>query len=303
VARGSKLARVGALGLLGVVTLSGCDLNNSFWRFGWPAGITDQSQDMRRLWTGSVIAALIVGILVWGLIGYSIVRHRKRGDDLPKQTAYNLPLEIAYTIAPFLIIAALFFFTVQVQDKVQSRTADPALTVQVNAFKWNWQFLYPDAKAPNGLPVNTIGTSTEVPILVVPTDRTIRFKVASADVIHSFWVPEFLFKQDVIPGNENNRNNVFDVTVRKTGAYVGRCAELCGSYHAFMNFEVRSVTGSKFDAYLRARESGLNTHDALEKIGENGSATATHPFDLTKDYQQAPDPNGITNTSTGGTGS
>jgi cytochrome c oxidase subunit 2 len=303
VARGSKLARVGALGLLGVVTLSGCDLNNGFWRFGWPAGITDQSQDMRRLWTGSVIAALIVGFLVWGLIIYSVIRHRKRGDELPKQTAYNLPLEIAYTIAPFLIIAALFFFTVRVQDRVQAHVADPAHTIQVNAFKWNWQFVYPEAKAPNGSPVNTIGTSTEIPILVVPTNQTIRFKVASADVIHSFYVPEFLFKLDVIPGNENNRNNVFDVTVRKTGAYVGRCAELCGTYHAYMNFEVRAVTASDYRGYLAARSSGLNTHDALEKIGQNGTATATHPFDLNKDYQQAPNPTGITDTSTSGTGS
>ena len=80
---------------------------------------------MRRLWTGSVIAALIVGFLVWGLIGYSVVRHRKRGDELPRQTAYNLPLEIVYTIIPFVIIAVLFFFTVVVQDKVKTRSAHP----------------------------------------------------------------------------------------------------------------------------------------------------------------------------------
>ena len=91
---------------------------------------------------------------------------------------------------------------------------------------------------------------------MLPTDRTIRFEVASADVIHSFWVPEFLFKLDVIPGNENGRNNVFEVTVRKEGAYVGRCAELCGTYHAYMNFEVRAVSGDDYDAYLEARESG-----------------------------------------------
>jgi cytochrome c oxidase subunit 2 len=303
VARGGKLARVGALGLLGVVTLSGCDLNNGFWRFGWPPGITDQSQDMRRLWTWSVIAALIVGILVWALILWPVIAHRKRGDELPRQTAYNLPLEVAYTIAPFIIIAGLFFFTVRVQDRVQARTADPDLTVQVNAFKWNWQFVYPDAKAPNGSPVNTIGTSTQPPILVLPTDQSIKFQLASADVIHSFWVPEFLFKLDVIPGNENGRNNVFDVTVRKTGAYVGRCAELCGTYHAFMNFEVRAVTPAQFQAYMSARERGLDTHDALVSIGLPGDATATHPFNLTKGYQQAPNPNGITDTSTSGTGS
>ena len=279
-ARGSRLARLAALGLLGVVTLTGCDLNNGFWRFGWPAGITDQSQEMRRLWTGSVIAALIVGFLVWGLILYAVFRYRKRGDELPRQTAYNLPLEIVYTIVPFLIIAVLFFFTVVVQDKVKKVSPHPDETVAVHAFKWNWQFVYPNTTGPDGQPVNTVGSSTEIPILVLPTDKDIRFELSSSDVIHSFWVPEFLFKLDVIPGENNGRNNVFDVTVRKTGAYVGRCAELCGTYHAFMNFEVRSVSPADFDSYIQARESGLSTAQALEKIGQPGHATTTKPLSL-----------------------
>jgi cytochrome c oxidase subunit 2 len=281
VARGSRLARLAALGLLGVLTLSGCDMpNNEFWRFGWPEGITEQATEMRQLWTGSVIAALIVGFLVWGLILYSVVAHRKRGDELPRQTAYNLPLEIAYTIAPFIIIAGLFFFTVTVQNKVQDHSENPDETIAVNAFKWNWQFVYPDTTGPDGEPVNTVGTSTDIPILVVPTDRTIRFEVASADVIHSFWVPEFLFKLDVIPGNENGRDNVFEVTVRKEGAYVGRCAELCGTYHAYMNFELLAVSGDDYDAYLDARESGMGTSEALESIGQAGKATTTTPLEL-----------------------
>ncbi len=278
-ARVSRLARVGALGLLGVITLAGCDLDNAFWRFGWPSGITEQAQEMRRLWTGSVIAALAVGFLVWGLIIWAVIRYRKRGDELPRQTAYNLPLEIVYTIIPFVIIAVLFFFTVVVQNRVQERSANPDTTVAVNAFKWNWQFVYPETTDQNGEPVNTVGTTSEIPILVLPTDRTIRFEVASADVIHSFWVPEFLFKLDVIPGNENGRNNVFEVTVQKEGAYVGRCAELCGTYHAYMNFEVRAVSGADYDAYLRARESGLNTYQALEEIGQPGLSSSTTPFE------------------------
>lgn len=299
-ARGSRLARLGALGLLGVLVLSGCSApNNAFWRFGWPEGITDQAQEMRKLWTWSVIAALVVGFLVWGLIGWAVVRYRRRGDEIPRQTAYNLPLEIVYTIIPFVIIAVLFFFTVRVQDDVQARGADPDVVVDVVAFKWNWEFVYPQAKAPDGSPVNTVGSSREVPILVVPVDRSIRFKVASADVIHSFWVPEFLFKLDVIPGNENGVNNVFQVTVRKTGAYVGRCAELCGTYHAFMNFEVRSVTPQKYDAYMAARTSGMNTHDALVSIGEPGDAVTTHPFNLTQDYQQSNTPSGGFSDTTG----
>jgi cytochrome c oxidase subunit 2 len=280
VARGSRLARLAALGLLGVVTLTGCSMpNNEFWRFGWPEGITEQSQDMRELWTGSVIAALIVGFAVWGLILYSVVAHRKRGDELPKQTAYNLPLEIVYTILPFVIIAGLFFYTVVVQNRVMERSDNPDETIAVNAFKWNWQFVYPESTGPDGLPVNTVGTSSEIPVLVLPTDRTIRFELASADVIHSFWVPEFLFKLDVIPGNENGRDNVFQVTVQEEGAYVGRCAELCGTYHAYMNFEVRAVSGEDYDAYLDARESGLDTFEALEDIGQPGLSSTTTPFE------------------------
>jgi len=276
------------LGLLGVLTLAGCSApDNKFWRFGWPNGITDQSQAMRNLWTWSVIVALIVGILVWGLIIWAVIRYRKRSDELPRQTAYNLPLEIVYTIIPFVIIVGLFFFTVRVQDRVMYRSAKPDVTIAVNAFKWNWQFVYPDAKGPSGRPVNTVGNTNQIPILVLPTDRTIRFELASADVIHSFWVPEFLFKLDVIPGNANGRNNVFQVTVRKQGAYVGRCAELCGEYHAFMNFEVRSVSPQNYDAYLKARQSGMDTQAALESIGQPGTAITTHPFNLDKTYEQA----------------
>jgi cytochrome c oxidase subunit 2 len=289
VARGSRLARLAALGLLGVLSLSGCTMpNNEFWRFGWPDGITEQSQYMRELWTGSVIAALVVGIAVWALIGWSVVRHRKRGDELPKQTAYNLPLEIVYTIAPFVIIAVLFFYTVITQNKVMERSETPDETIAVNAFKWNWQFVYPDTEGEDGEPVYTVGNTAEIPILVLPTDRTIRFELASKDVIHSFWVPEFLFKLDVIPGNENGRDNVFEVTVQEEGAYVGRCAELCGTYHAFMNLEVRAVSGEDFDAYLQARESGMDTREALEEIGQAGESTTTRPFDY------------LQNTSAGG---
>jgi cytochrome c oxidase subunit 2 len=285
VARRSKLAKVAGLGLLGALTLSGCDVQGSWLSWGWPEGITDEAHS---LWIGSTIAALVVGIAVWALIAYAAIRYRKRGDEVPRQTAYNLPLEIVYTIVPFLIIAVLFFFTVSTQNRVMQRSANPDVTVAVNAFKWNWQFVYPDTTDANGgQPVSTVGSSTEIPILVLPTDQKIRFELASADVIHSFWVPEFLFKLDVIPGNENGRDNVFEVTVREQGAFVGRCAELCGTYHAFMNFEVRSVSPADYQAYLAAREKGLSTHDALESIGQPGDSTSTKPFDLQRQQSEA----------------
>ena len=293
-ARRSKLAKVAGLGLLGALTLSGCsydEVAGSWLSWGWPEGITDEAHAMHRLWIGSCIAALVVGIATWILIAYAAIRYRKRkgsDDELPRQTAYNLPLEVVYTIIPFVIIAVLFFFTVSTQNRVQERSENPDVTVAVNAFKWNWQFVYPDTTDANGgEPVSTVGSSTEIPILVLPTDQKIRFEVASADVIHSFWVPEFLFKLDIIPGNENGRDNVFEVTIREEGAYVGRCAELCGTYHAFMNFEVRSVSQADFQAYMSAREDGLSTHDALESIGQPGVATSTVPFELERQQASA----------------
>lgn len=287
-ARRSKLARVSALGLLGALTLSGCGVDRELFAIGWPDGITDEAQRMRDLWIGSSIAAMVVGVAVWALIAWAAIRYRKRGTELPRQTAYNLPLEIVYTIIPFIIIAVLFFYTVTVQNRVQQRSEDPDVTIAVNAFKWNWQFVYPDTTDSNGgEPVSTVGDSSEIPILVVPVDQTIRFELASADVIHSFWVPEFLFKLDIVPGNENGRDNVFEVTVREEGSYVGRCAELCGTYHAFMNFEVRSVSAEDFEAYIDARESGLSTFDALESIGQDGAATTTTPFELGRQQQAA----------------
>jgi len=111
---------------------------------------------------------------------------------------------------------------------------------------------------------------------LVPTNRTVLFKEHSADVIHSFWVPELLFKRDVFPGNVHN---AFQVTIIKPGAYVGRCAELCGTYHSMMNFELRAVSEQDYQAFLKAKEAGMSTPEALRSIGQSPFATTTVPFD------------------------
>jgi cytochrome c oxidase subunit 2 len=243
---------------------------------------------MYDLWIGSVIAALAVGFFVWGLIFWCVIRYRKRGDELPVQTRFNMPMETLYTVTPILIVAVLFYYTAIVQTRVDELTNEPDQVVEVVAFKWNWQFNYRDGVGEEAATVaSTLGTDDQIPLLVLPTGQKIRFEETSRDVIHSFWVPEFLFKLDVIPGNENGRDNVFEVTIREEGAFVGRCAELCGTYHAYMNFEVRAVSAADYDAYLAARESGLSTFDALESIGQPGNATSTSPFDLVDDAQRA----------------
>lgn len=269
--RGAGLA--GVLVALGIM-LSGCSVDSAF-AFGWPqGGVTAQSDKMFNLWIGSTIAALAVGVFVWGLIFWCLIRYRKRGEQLPPQTRYNLPIEIVYTVAPFLVIAVLFYYTVTVQTDV-TRLGNADMSVSVQASKWNWTFAYPDSPGPDGEPVQTVGDSDTIPILVVPTQRRIEFVEHSADVVHSFWVPELLFKRDVFPGNVVNR---FETTIEQEGAYVGRCAELCGTYHSMMNFELRAVSPEEFDQFIAAKQQGASTQDALRAIGEEPLAITTSPF-------------------------
>lgn len=281
-ARRKLVLRAGMLALL-ALSMTGCS-TEEFLRFGWPRGVTDQAEKMRELWTGSVIVALIVGVIVWGLIFWTVAFHRKKDNEIPRQFKENLPLEIVYTVIPLIMVLVLFYYTVVVQNFVEDKTATPDVTVAVHAFKWNWDFEYADTEVDDGgQTVSTVGSSTEIPILVLPVDQVIRFEVDSSDVIHSFWVPEFVFKLDIIPGQENGRDNVFQVTVREEGSYVGRCAELCGSYHAYMNFELRAVSQDDYESYIRARESGMTSAEALDSIGQNPLSTTTRPMDTSRE--------------------
>jgi len=269
------------------VLLAGCSAHDAEakLRFGWPTGVTKQAERMRVLWTWSSVAALIVGGITWGLIFWACIAYRKKNDLLPKQMKYHLPIEIAYTIAPFVVIAGLFYYTVIVQNYVNKLTPNPDTTVKVTAFKWNWQFNYNDKKydsSPAGSEtVSTVGSSTEIAILVLPVGKKVRVVEESKDVVHSFWVPEFLFKRDVMPAVRHP--NEFEFTATSTGHFVGRCAELCGTYHSQMNFEVRVVEPDKYEAYLNelaklGPDDTARQSKALAAIGEAPLATETHPF-------------------------
>jgi cytochrome c oxidase subunit II len=137
-----KLALAGTLGVL-AVTLSGCTWQQVF-AMGWPEGITPEAHANRQLWIGAVIASLVVGALVWGLIFWSAAFHRKKATDteLPRQFGYNMPLELVLTVVPFLIIAVLFYFTVVVQEKMLHLAKDPEVVIDITSFQWNWKFGY-----------------------------------------------------------------------------------------------------------------------------------------------------------------
>jgi cytochrome c oxidase subunit 2 len=282
--RAVRLAGLGVGGAMLLTLLAGCSVDGvgkAFGHFGWPGkGISLQAHKMYDLWIASTIAALVVGVFVWGLIFWCIIRYRKRGDELPVQTRFNMPMEVLYTVAPVLIVAVLFYYTAIVQTDVDKLSRNPDVTVEVVAFKWNWQFNYRSGVGEQADTVaSTIGSTDVIPLLVLPSGRKIRFEETSRDVIHSFWVPEMLFKRDVMPGNVRNQ---FEVTLDKEGRYVGRCAELCGSYHAFMQFELVVVSPDRYETFLDAKKAGKSTAEAMGAIGYNGAeqfATTTKPYD------------------------
>jgi cytochrome c oxidase subunit 2 len=287
--RATRALKVAALVAGVAVSASGCSVEEAL-RFGWPVGVTPQATEMRHLWTSLAVASLVVGAIVWGLTAWTVAFHRKRGDgEVPKQFQYSLPVEVISVVLPTIIVAIIFAYTVVVQNDVDKSIAKPDVKVAVTAFQWNWKFEYPDNAT--GKPISTLGTSETIPLLVLPTDRSIEFTITSTDVIHSFFVPEFLFKRDVFPmpdKNDTDKTFVID-KIEREGAFVGRCAELCGSYHSAMNFEVRALRPALYDQYLKLRLQNNAVTGAPNTAGEAlaalncgelcaPEATTTYPF-------------------------
>jgi cytochrome c oxidase subunit 2 len=233
----SRSARL-SLALVAIAALTGGCL---------PAPATQQARAVSDLWTVFVVAAACVGVLVWGLITFDIVRYRRRRSDVgtnPPQIHDAPRLEIAWTAGPIVIVLILFWLTLGALDRIDARTPG-RVTVDVTAFRWQWQFDYPETG------VRVIGQS-EVPAeMVVPVGEPIHIVLTSTDVAHSFFVPQFLFKRDAIPG----RTNEFDITIDEPGAYGGQCAEFCGVFHDAMLLTVRAVTRPEYDAWLTEQQA------------------------------------------------
>lgn len=237
----------GATALGATLLLSSCELP----RFGAPDAASDEGGHVVGLWQGFFLAAIVVTLTVWVPLSIVIIRNRRRAgdDDIPDQRAYNIPLEIAYTIVPVLIVAALFFFSVRTEGEVTAVAKDPAVQVEVIGFQWGWQFRYEDegftVDAPPG----------EKPQLVIPVDAATNLELVSTDVNHSFWVPDFLSKRDLIPGVDNE----ITVTPNRTGTFEGRCAEFCGLDHWRMAFTVRVVPMDEYRDWVATQRAAGGT--------------------------------------------
>ena len=240
---------VPAVVLGGLSLLTGCstETTEQWKRLGLPEGATDRTEHVESLWIGAWIAALIVGVLVWGLILYVVVRYRRRNEDAPRQVRYNLPLEVLYTLAPFAIIGVLFFYTIESNHDVTRLSNAEQHNVRVVGQQWQWTFNY-DEQVPGAAErgVWETGSLDKRAELYLPVNESVKFTLNSPDVIHSFWIPSFYFKLDVIPG----RTNTFELTPTKTGTFAGKCAELCGFQHARMTFTVKVVSAEEYRAHL-----------------------------------------------------
>jgi cytochrome c oxidase subunit 2 len=232
--------------LLAVVAscvLAGCG------NLGLPHPVTSQGEESRDLWRIFVVLSLIIGAIVYGLIGFVVIRYGRRGDDgvEPNQRQYNVPLEIVYTAIPIVIVGVLLGLSIRTERHVTNTSDSPDVTVRVVGFQWQWQFAY------EGTPVVVTGVPGKDPVLVLPTDRKVRLELVSPDVVHSFWVPHFIEKRDLIP----RVDNAVEIQINETGEWAGVCSEFCGLDHTDMRFTVRAVPPADFDAWLAS--GGVST--------------------------------------------
>jgi cytochrome c oxidase subunit 2 len=250
--------------------MSGCTVSS----FGAYQGETTQARSTFHLWQGFTIGAIVIGAFVLALILWSVVRYRRKGDTIPRQVQYHIPLELTYTVIPILIVFGLFAATVVVENKV---TAEPksAVVVDVNAFQWGWKFAYPGTNAV------VTGQTTSAPMFEIPVNTNVHFVLTSTDVVHGFYIRQFDFSRYALPGVRNTFN--FDAV--HTGTFFGQCSQLCGLYHTLMWFRVKVVPKDEFTQWIarfntpagaRAAEAAaLATKQQLSSLTPTKPATST----------------------------
>jgi cytochrome c oxidase subunit 2 len=207
--------------------------------FGMPRGADREGRAIFDLWQVMFVASIVVAVIVYGLIAFSVIRYRLRGrTDVVRDAREHRWLEITYTIVPVAIVAFLWVMSWRTNEDVTAVRSDAAAMVRVEAYSWGWRFTYPR------LGVTVVSRpGGPVPEMVLPLGQTSTISLTSLDVIHAWYVPEFLYKHDAIPG----RIARFDITPEETGTFDGACAEFCGLNHAFMRFRVRVVAAGEFE--------------------------------------------------------
>ncbi len=271
-ARHRRLA-VAIVGTLLLLALSGCSMDDLQNQISIPDPKSDTGVRIFDLWQATWVALWVIGFFTWALMLGAAWFYRRRSEDyVPKQTRYNVPIEVLYTVTPMIVIMVFAWFTIRDGNEITAIENNQDQTVNVVGYQWNWGFNYTDED------VYEVGSPSDLPTLYLPVGQKVQFVLTSPDVIHSFWIPDFLMKMDVVPG----RANTFELTPTVEGRFTGKCAELCGVYHSQMLFWVEVVSPEDFDQKMEELrlagqtgelDTGRPNTDAQDlgntRIGEN----------------------------------
>lgn len=251
--------RGGSLLLL-VVFLAGCGMIP-------PEPETETAESVFTLYNIVFAMGVAVFIGVEAFIVYAIFRYRRRDDRLPAQTHGNNLVEVIWTAIPTVIVLVLFVLSAITLGRVEAREPVPGLTIEVTGFQWQWQFRYLDDDDDAANDVSIVGSPAAPPAMVVPAGEPIRLLLTSSDVIHSFYVPQFLIKRDMFPPVNDEPMNELEFTVKEPGTYTGQCAEFCGDLHARMTFTVEAMSRADFDEWLAGAQAGETPAPSSEPGG------------------------------------
>lgn len=249
-------------------------------------GVSDVGDRVANFWFNSWIVLMVIGLIVWSLLIWAaVVYRRRRGEKgLPPQMRYHMPIETFFTIVPLILVAGFFAFTAREEAIIESNYAAPSdasaiaqgaepmdVRIEVYGKQWAWDFNYlevPGSQYDGGVyyqgiqaqPVRGEDSAytgeldeSQLPVLYVPVNARVTFDLKSRDVAHSFWVVDFHYKEDTIPG----QTNTFSITPTREGTYIGKCAELCGEYHSMMLFQIKVVSAQEYNDYIQSlRDAG-----------------------------------------------
>src|SRR5262245_47251265 len=251
---------------------------------------TEFNTEIKSLWDTLLFWGTLVFVLVEAILLYTIFRFRRRSDaDEPQHVHGNTTLEIAWTIAPAVILTFIAIPTVRTIFRTQARAVPNALQVEVVGHQWWWEFRYPQytTRTPTGR-VDTLVTAND---LYLPIGRTVNFTLHTKDVLHSFWIPQLGGKRDLISNHTNYLWFTPDTSLRTT-VFNGSCNEYCGASHANMRFRTFVVTPTEFDGWVQHQLSPAAfavappappppPADTTRRAGANQAAAAPAPVPVT----------------------
>lgn len=263
------------------------------WQLNMPRGVTDMTHEVWDLHMLMFWICVVIGIGVFGVMTYSIIRHRKSRGHKAANFHENTAIEIIWTIIPFCILIAVAIPAAGTLLKIEDST-NPDLTVRVTGYQWLWEYDYVDYSgvsfysrlSDSSMRARMLDSVSPYEVehylrdvdnaMVVPVDKKVRLLLTSGDVIHSWWVPKLSGKKDAIPGYIND----IWFKANKTGIYRGQCAELCGRGHGYMPIVVKVVTQEQFETWIAKRSGGEATSADNKQAAAGVQTTGQAPIQI-----------------------